>query len=100
MGDNSEPPKGRRAANVPMICGVPVSRQQRKKDEVSWLQEAMSRAGFDSLDQLSQACGINKGTLSRYFRGIQSPSVQVIPPLCTALGVSPEELLRGLGVIE
>jgi transcriptional regulator with XRE-family HTH domain len=60
----------------------------------------MAHAGFSSLDQLSEECGINKGTLSRYFRGIQKPSVQVIPPLCAALGVSPEELLRGLGVVK
>jgi hypothetical protein len=60
----------------------------------------MEQAGFSSLDQLSEACGINKGTLSRYFRGIQKPSVEVIPPLCAALEVSPEELLRGLGVIK
>ena len=83
-----------------MICGVSVRPQQREVPGVLWLQASMARAGFSSLDQLSQACGINKGTLSRYFRGIQSPSVHVIPPLCDALEVSPEELLRGLGVIE
>ena len=74
--------------------------QQRVASQVSWLEAHMAHAGFSSLDQLSEKCGINKGTLSRYFRGIQKPSVQVIPPLCAALGVSPEELLRGLGVVK
>ncbi len=64
-----------------------------------WLSNRMQAIGLKSLDDLQNASGINKGTLSKYFRGIQVPSVAVVPILCKALHVSPEELLIGLGVI-
>lgn len=59
----------------------------------------MSAAGIRSLGELSEMTGINKGTLSKYFRGLQTPTVHVIPPLCKALQISPQELLIGLGII-
>jgi transcriptional regulator with XRE-family HTH domain len=64
-----------------------------------WLSSRMAAVGLNSLDDLQQASGINKGTLSKYFRGVQVPSVAVVPTLCNALKVSPEELLIGLGII-
>ena len=64
-----------------------------------WLYGAMERVGYQSLSELAESCGLNKGTLSKYFRLQQNPSVRVIPHLCEALDVSPEELLRGLQVI-
>jgi transcriptional regulator with XRE-family HTH domain len=74
------------ATNLPLV-GMP------------WLSDRMAKAGIKSLDELQLRSGINKGTLSKYFRHLQSPSVAVIPALCSALGVSPEDLLTGLGVI-
>ena len=65
----------------------------------SWLYEKMAEQQIKTLDQLAAVSGINKGTLSRYFRGLQVPSIMVIPALCESLKVSPEELLMGLGVI-
>jgi transcriptional regulator with XRE-family HTH domain len=59
----------------------------------------MASRGIHTLDELSALTGMNKGTLSKYFRGLQRPTITVIPPLCEALRVSPEELLRGLGII-
>lgn len=64
-----------------------------------WLKIRMAELKLGSIDDLEQATGINKGTLSRYFRQIQRPSIDVIPVLCKALQVSPETLLRALGVI-
>jgi transcriptional regulator with XRE-family HTH domain len=66
---------------------------------MAWLADRMDRVGIRSLDELQLKSGINKGTLSKYFRHLQSPSVAVIPVLCKALSVSPEDLLTGLGVI-
>lgn len=64
-----------------------------------WLSTRMQAVGLNSLEDLQKSSGINKGTLSKYFRGVQVPSVAVVPVLCKALHVSPEELLVGLGVI-
>lgn len=63
-----------------------------------WLRERMTTLGMSSIVELEAATGINKGTLSRYFRQIQRPSIDVLPVLCDALQVSPQTLLRVFGV--
>lgn len=64
-----------------------------------WLAERMSTVGISSLEELAKLTGIDRGTLSRYFRQERRPSVDVIAPLCEALKVSPESLLIGLGAL-
>lgn len=64
-----------------------------------WLAERMSAVGISSLEELAKLTGIDRGTLSRYFRQERRPSVDVIAPLCEALKVSPESLLIGLGAL-
>lgn len=64
-----------------------------------WLKSRMAELNLGSIGELEQRTGINKGTLSRYFRQTQRPSIDVIPGLCRALQVSPETLLRALGVV-
>jgi transcriptional regulator with XRE-family HTH domain len=63
-----------------------------------WLRARMDKLALKSLDELSALCGINKGTLSRYFHQKQRPTVDVLVPLCEALQVSPKTLLTALGV--
>ena len=63
-----------------------------------WLKRRMFDLGMSSIAELESATGINKGTLSRYFRGLQRPSIDVLPVLCHALQVSPETLLRAFRV--
>lgn len=63
------------------------------KNSLEWLQEQLSETGIATLSNLAKETGINKGTLSKYFRGVQRPSIDVIEPLCKALRVSPETLL-------
>ena len=75
------------------------SRSADTESGMYWLSSRMRAVGLNSLDELQKSSGINKGTLSKYFRGVQVPSVSVVPVLCQALRVSPEELLIGLGVI-
>ncbi len=65
-----------------------------------WLVDTMHEAGIETLADLELQTGINKGTLSRYFRHLQRPSIDVIPGLCQALKVSPATLLWGLGVMD
>jgi transcriptional regulator with XRE-family HTH domain len=59
----------------------------------------MSAVSISSLEELAKLTGIDRGTLSRYFRQERRPSVDVIAPLCEALKVSPESLLIGLGAL-
>ena len=63
----------------------------------AWLSARMGECGIASLAELEELTGINKGTLSRYFRQLQRPSIEVIPALCTTLRVSPATLLWALG---
>lgn len=65
---------------------------------LDWLKHRMAELGMSSVAELETKTGINKGTLSRYFRGLQRPSIDVLPVLCQGLQVSPETLLRALGV--
>ncbi len=67
-------------------------------DSQEWLKLRMSELGMSSIADLESATGINRGTLSRYFRGLQRPSIDLIPVLCEALRVSPLTLLDALGV--
>jgi transcriptional regulator with XRE-family HTH domain len=61
-----------------------------------WLEQQLAICGLGTLTRLAEVSGINKGTLSKYFNGQQRPSIDVVGPLCTALQVSPETLLRAL----
>jgi transcriptional regulator with XRE-family HTH domain len=64
-----------------------------------WLNKRLAELSIPGLQGLSDLTGINKGTLSKYFRQAQSPSIAVVPQLCNALQVSPETLLVALGVL-
>lgn len=65
-----------------------------------WLQRKLDESGLNTLSNLALKSGISKGTLSKYFRGLQRPSIDVIRPLSDALNISPTELLIGLGAID
>lgn len=68
-------------------------------ESVEWLQNRLSHLSIDTLQNLSDKTGMDKGTLSRYFRHERRPSIDCIGPLCTALQISPELLLKVLGAI-
>jgi transcriptional regulator with XRE-family HTH domain len=65
----------------------------------AWLQEHLDISGLKTLSRLAEVSGINKGTLSKYFRQIQRPTVDVVAILCKSLDVAPADLLYGLGAI-
>ena len=65
-----------------------------------WLGFKMEQLGISGLDELQRKSGIDKGSISRYFRQERNPGIDVIAPLCKALEVSPETLLIALGAIE
>jgi transcriptional regulator with XRE-family HTH domain len=68
-------------------------------ESADWLQLRLSQLQIATLQDLSEKSGVDKGTLSRYFRQERRPSIDVIGPLCLALEVSPELLLKVLGAI-
>jgi transcriptional regulator with XRE-family HTH domain len=65
-----------------------------------WLQQRLAKSGLETLSALAIKSNISKGTLSKYFRGIQRPSIDVIEPLSKALKVTPTQLLIGLEAIK
>ena len=65
-----------------------------------WLKIHLAKSKINSLTRLAEITGINKGNLSKYFWHIQRPTIDVIGVLCTALKVTPTEVLFGLGAIE
>jgi len=66
----------------------------------AWLRARMAELGIAGLAELEVRSGIDRGSISRYFRQERSASVSVIEPLCEALVVSPETLLVALGAID
>ena len=69
-------------------------------DTAEWLRTRMDALQISGLEELHQRTGIDRGSLSRYFRQERVPKIDVIGPLCEALEVSPETLLVALGAIE
>lgn len=65
-----------------------------------WLKYHLAKTKINSLTRLAEISGINKGNLSKYFWQIQRPAIDVVSVLCSALNVTPSEVLFGLGAIE
>ncbi len=53
---------------------------------VRQLREAVQASG-QSLNQLSQACGVDRGRLSRFLRGERDLTLAAAGQLCDALGL-------------
>jgi transcriptional regulator with XRE-family HTH domain len=69
------------------------------QESAEWLQKRMRELGIVSLGELEIRTGIDRGSLSRYFRQERTPGIDVIAPLCEVLEVSPESLLVALGAL-
>lgn len=66
---------------------------------MKWLRERMKELDYHSLQEVAEDIGINRGNLYRYFTLETRPSIEMMPPLCTVLGISYEQLLIVLEVI-
>ncbi len=75
-------------------------RRFTQDETAEWLVERMLKVNFGSYEDFAAEVGIDRGTLSRYFRQERRPSIDVVAPLCEALEVSPETLLIALGAID
>lgn len=60
----------------------------------------MSELDIANLDELAELAGTDKGNLSRIFRQLQSPRVDALEPLASALEVSVYELLVRIGAVD
>jgi transcriptional regulator with XRE-family HTH domain len=69
------------------------------EESSEWLRVRMTKLDLSSLEELAEMTDIDRGTISRYFHHQRRPSIDVLEPLCTALQVSPETLLKALGAI-
>ena len=71
------------------------------QDESSeWLVKRLLKLNISTYEEFAAQVGIDRGTLSRYFRQERRPSIDVVAPLCEVLEVSPETLLIVLGAID
>jgi len=67
------------------------------KESNDWLRATMAKLKIKSLDELAVTTKIDRGSLSRYFNQERRPSIDAIDPLCSALGITSDELLIVLG---
>jgi transcriptional regulator with XRE-family HTH domain len=71
-----------------------------KTTDFRWVQEGIAGRGFLGRD-LAKAWGISESSVSRFFKGIEQPDLPLSRAitLATMLGISLDELAKGLGVM-
>ena len=77
-----------------------VGRRYTQEESADWLAERLVKLNISTYEEFAAMVGIDRGTISRYFRQERRPSIDVIAPLCEALQVSPETLLMALGAVD
>ena len=71
-----------------------------QNESSEWLVQRLIKLNISSYEEFAAHVGIDRGTLSRYFRHERRPSIDAVAPLCDVLEVSPETLLIVLGAID
>ena len=71
-----------------------------EQESTEWLAQRLSKLNIGSYEEFSSLVGIDRVTISRYFRQERRPSIDAVAPLCDVLQVSPETLLIALGAID
>ena len=77
-----------------------VGRRYTQEESADWLAQRLVKLNIATYEDFASMVGIDRGTISRYFRQERRPSIDVIAPLCEILEVSPETLLIALGAID
>jgi transcriptional regulator with XRE-family HTH domain len=75
-------------------------RRFTQEESADWLAQRLIKLNIQTYEEFASLAGIDRGTISRYFRHERRPSIDVIAPLCEVLQVSPESLLIALGAID
>lgn len=76
------------------------SRRYTNTESSEWLAQRLVKLEISSYEEFANLVGLDRGTISRYFRHDRRPSIDVIAPLCEVLEVSPETLLIVLGALD
>lgn len=77
-----------------------LSHRYTKTESSDWLAQRLVKLEISSYEEFANLVGLDRGTISRYFRHDRRPSIDVIAPLCEVLEVSPETLLIVLGALD
>jgi transcriptional regulator with XRE-family HTH domain len=77
-----------------------LSKRYTETESREWLAQRLVKLDIASYEEFANLVGIDRGTISRYFRHDRRPSIDVIAPLCEVLEVSPETLLIVLGALD
>ena len=77
-----------------------VGKRYTQEESADWLAQRLVKLNIATYEDFTSMVGIDRGTISRYFRQERRPSIDVIAPLCEVLEVSPETLLIALGAID
>ena len=77
-----------------------LSKRYTETESRDWLAQRLVKLDIASYEEFANLVGIDRGTISRYFRHDRRPSIDVIAPLCEVLEVSPETLLIVLGALD
>jgi transcriptional regulator with XRE-family HTH domain len=75
-------------------------RRYTQEESADWLAQRLVKLNISTYEEFAAMVGIDRGTISRYFRQERRPSIDVIAPMCEALQVSPETLLMALGAVD
>ena len=77
-----------------------VGRRFTQEESADWLMQRLVKLNISTYEEFAELVGIDRGTISRYFRHERRPSIDVVAPLCDVLQVSPETLLIVLGAMD
>ena len=75
-------------------------RRYTQEESADWLAQRLLKLDIATYEEFAAKVGIDRGTISRYFRQERRPSIDVIAPMCEVPQVSPETLLIALGAID
>ena len=76
-----------------------IKTSKKTQTGMTWLRTRMDELEYESLQQVADQIGINRGNLWRYFKLETRPSVALLPAICKALDATPQDVLRALEVI-
>lgn len=77
-----------------------LGRRYTEAESSEWLSQRLVKLDIHTYEEFAYLVGIDRGTISRYFRHDRRPSIDVVAPLCEVLQVSPETLLIVLGALD
>lgn len=77
-----------------------IGKRYTEVESSEWLAQRLAKLNIHTYEEFAYQVGIDRGTISRYFRHERRPSIDVVAPLCEVLQVSPETLLIVLGALD